>query len=741
MRPLLAGALICALSSAGPTRADQPGEKPARLDPAEVSQRLAGREAKRLLQAQRRASRPSLGASGGHAEAVSCGAPCEAGTLTLDHVFHDILLDCETGAFGIRTGASHPATIAAGAKQDLLFDAAFDNAAGGRTAIYAHEDAAFFDDPGGRQACSFDPPDTAEEPNSLGVEQEWTITPAMGLDLLVRHELVAFGSDPGDSGVRMSLTVTNTAAAGSSTVGMRWWLDPGIALDDGPSVTTVACEPPQEFATWIEEHEFPAGEIEEFLELVNDDVFGTEPVIEYVIGTSPVPGFPASRAPDRLIAARWSNAPDDPPPAWDYAPFEGDPTSDDVVLMLYHGYDQADGTSLGPGESVTLSTLLLSTCDSMSGGGCVAPVLTAEANGSPGCPGDVITLGGGIVAPGLGSYTYTWTFGDGSPPVRVTDPTVPVQHVYTGPDFYRARLTASDGGDPGCSSFATVDVDIQLGPAPTGELTDELRVSRTGGDVQLDWPGSPVAPPSFVALRSDDLASVETTAGWIAAERISFGPPETATDLAAVGSGPLRFYKVFPADPDCGHPVVTPDVFGYQEILRDEMEVESGWIVDPDGDDDATTGIWVREDPNGTNYQPEDDHSPDPGVTAWITGNLPGAGDGDDDVDGGCTTLQSPVFDLAGSGVVRLSYWRTWDIGAAMDDVFLVEISNDGGSAWRELETIDAPTGGWRRASFDLPLVLGEPTDQVVLRFTACDLPNGSFLEAGVDDLVIEEAL
>ena len=74
--------------------------------------------------------------------------------------------------------------------------------------------------------------------------------------------------------------------------------------------------------------------------------------------------------------------------------------------------------------------------------------------------------------------------------------------------------------------------------------------------------------------------------------------------------------------------------------------------VDPDGTDTATTGIWVREDPNGTAFQLEDDHTPDPGVIAWVTGNLPAAGPSDDDVDAGCSTLQSPVWDLSGAGGV-----------------------------------------------------------------------------------------
>ena len=54
--------------------------------------------------------------------------------------------------------------------------------------------------------------------------------------------------------------------------------------------------------------------MEEFLLLVNDDLFGGEPVIDYVIGTPAVPGLADSETPDRLIAARWANAPEFPAP-------------------------------------------------------------------------------------------------------------------------------------------------------------------------------------------------------------------------------------------------------------------------------------------------------------------------------------------------------------------------------------------------------------------------------------------
>jgi len=175
--------------------------------------------------------------------------------------------------------------------------------------------------------------------------------------------------------------------------------------------------------------------------------------------------------------------------------------------------------------------------------------------------------------------------------------------------------------------------------------------------------------------------------------------------------------------------------------LRDDFEVDTGWIAG-DPDDSATTGIWELGDPIGTPAQPEDDISPDPGVQCWVTGNG-GTSLGDDDVDGGATTLISPRLDgtIAPDGI--LSYWRWYSNSqgsAPFEDILVVQISNDDGQTWFELETVgpfgNEVSGGWIQARFVLADVI-EPTDSIRLRFIASDLFNGSIVEAAIDDLEI----
>ncbi|MEM7245737.1 MAG: hypothetical protein AAF533_10360 [Acidobacteriota bacterium] len=180
---------------------------------------------------------------------------------------------------------------------------------------------------------------------------------------------------------------------------------------------------------------------------------------------------------------------------------------------------------------------------------------------------------------------------------------------------------------------------------------------------------------------------------------------------------------------------------GYTFHASDDMEVLSGWTVDPDGTDDATEGIWEWGDPHPTNRnnQPADDHTPHPGTQAWITGNVEGAGQNDADVDGGCTTLQSPVYDMGGRSGTELVYWLWYNTRQTPDDMLLVEITNDGGMTWSTLDTHDGngDERQWLERRLDLDTILGEPADMVAMKVHACDVGDDSRVEVLIDDFVI----
>ncbi len=176
-------------------------------------------------------------------------------------------------------------------------------------------------------------------------------------------------------------------------------------------------------------------------------------------------------------------------------------------------------------------------------------------------------------------------------------------------------------------------------------------------------------------------------------------------------------------------------------LIADDLEVAPAWSLSAPGDT-AFTGLWIHADPIATAAQPEDDHS-DPGSQCFVTGQGSPLGSlGENDVDGGATTLTTIDYDLSG-GDATISYWRWFSNAAGSstpDDSFTVDISNDGGSGWTNVEVIgpgdEAAFGGWYRHSF-LVSDLVTPTATVRLRFVAEDANDASIVEAAVDDLRI----
>ncbi len=177
------------------------------------------------------------------------------------------------------------------------------------------------------------------------------------------------------------------------------------------------------------------------------------------------------------------------------------------------------------------------------------------------------------------------------------------------------------------------------------------------------------------------------------------------------------------------------DVLELTTAFNDDMETDTGWTVGAPGDS-ATTGIWERADPQGTAAQPENDHTPT-GTQCWVTDGNAGSGLGSFDIDGGVTTLISPVMDASGQGQASVSFWLWYsnDQGAAPGtDTMPIRVSNDGGATWTLLDTISTSTNAWVFKQYELT----NPTDQMRFRFEASDLGDGSIVEAAIDDLSID---
>ncbi len=178
-------------------------------------------------------------------------------------------------------------------------------------------------------------------------------------------------------------------------------------------------------------------------------------------------------------------------------------------------------------------------------------------------------------------------------------------------------------------------------------------------------------------------------------------------------------------------------------VFTDTMESgTNGWTGGVAGDT-ASTGQWQLGNPQGTAAQPEDDNTA-AGVNCWVTGRTAGGSLGANDVDGGYTTLISPRLDASeatADGVdAYLVYYRWYsnNQGASPNaDSMPIEISNNDGATWTQLELVTENLSRWERKEFNIGDYI-TPTSQIRVRFIARDLGNGSIVEAGVDDLSLE---
>lgn len=277
-------------------------------------------------------------------------------------------------------------------------------------------------------------------------------------------------------------------------------------------------------------------------------------------------------------------------------------------------------------------------------------------------------------------------------------------------------------------------------PATVEPAGDTLRVriqaaapsQLLAGSAKLWWStGGAWASSNLVPLAGHDFAALfpsvpcGTTVKYYVAAQSSNGIVWTAPELAP---------EVF----ECASAG-----FSTLAFANYDFETSAGWSAGLAGDN-ASAGIWTRAAPIGTSAQPAEDHTSGAGTVCWVTQNGFSGGAADAaDVDGGKTTLRSPVVNLSGPYTWAVSYWRWYsndEGGAPASDVFLVDVSNDDGATWTNVETVGPggpeASGGWFQHEFIVNAFV-TPTAAVRLRFVAQDLGVDSVVEAAIDDVTI----
>lgn len=202
-----------------------------------------------------------------------------------------------------------------------------------------------------------------------------------------------------------------------------------------------------------------------------------------------------------------------------------------------------------------------------------------------------------------------------------------------------------------------------------------------------------------------------------------------------------------------------PYQFGVGMTQRQSVDFESTlpgtWTIGGVQGDNATAGLWVQEQPNGSFLssasgsiicQTDADHTTGTGM-CLVTGNA-GAGISSinaADVDNGTTTAMTEVFDLTGYTTPVVEYYRWYgnDLGSnRRNDLWNVQIRSEGSSIWKFVDRTYQSDYSWRRRIFKVSDYLN--SSKIQLRFIAADQvlsgvgqQGQSTVEAAVDDIFI----
>jgi choice-of-anchor B domain-containing protein len=169
---------------------------------------------------------------------------------------------------------------------------------------------------------------------------------------------------------------------------------------------------------------------------------------------------------------------------------------------------------------------------------------------------------------------------------------------------------------------------------------------------------------------------------------------------------------------------------GQTTVFADDFQTGQGWTVSGT----ATAGAWTRATPlyNGGPGAVVGDA--DGSGMCYVTGNTL-----NEDVDGGSTSLLSPVLDLSSAPEARITYSRWFCSLVGTVDSLATEISNNDGSTWTQVHTVSPASGGWQTLTFRVADFVA-PTSTVRIRFTTSDTDT-STTEAGIDNVTVVSPL
>jgi hypothetical protein len=172
----------------------------------------------------------------------------------------------------------------------------------------------------------------------------------------------------------------------------------------------------------------------------------------------------------------------------------------------------------------------------------------------------------------------------------------------------------------------------------------------------------------------------------------------------------------------------------------DDLEIYRGWRVNPLGTDTATAGRWQRGDPQPTSSDgPKQLGTASSGSDAFVTGLAAGSTASAYDLDGGLTSVRSPVIDLPAGAAprVRFRYSFAHSAASSAEDVFRLRIVSGGlrATVWQLHGAAVNRDGAWTTKLVRIPDAFAGRVIRLV--FEAVDGGNASLVEAAFDDVSV----
>jgi extracellular elastinolytic metalloproteinase len=234
--------------------------------------------------------------------------------------------------------------------------------------------------------------------------------------------------------------------------------------------------------------------------------------------------------------------------------------------------------------------------------------------------------------------------------------------------------------------------------------------------------------PSFLNARDGILqadqsinAGANKCAIWTVFARHGMG-------VSATGNNGTTHNAATDVPADCG---------GSNVVFFDNFETSLGWVTNAGGTDTATTGRWERGNPEATNSSgPKQLGTTVSGVNDLVTGRLAGSAGGTNDVDGGTTSIRSPLIALPSTGTLTLSFsfYLAHGSNATSADFLRVRIVSGAATTtvFTRLGAAANVDGAWASTSVSLNAFAGQ---SIQILIEAADASTASLVEAGIDDV------